>query len=316
MTDSAQCPGPVVIGGVGGSGTRLIAALLRELGFYIGDDLNSANDNLWFTLLFVRPKWFARSSDEEIFQGLHLFEKSMLGRSEMSRDDIRVLRRAATDMLFSDYLHLGRDRDILPIRRVARLWPLKRLAIFAWTAKRITTMLRSRRCGSLTYARWGWKEPNSHVYIRHLSQFFQCLKYVHVIRHGLDMAYSSNQAQVRNWGSHFGVEMPDSTEALPKASLAYWIRANEAAMTLGSQLLGDRFLVVNFDELCLAPSKRIPEFVEFLGMDATVVNMDKLCGMCAIPLSLGRHKEHDLSIFDKDAIQRVQELGFSFDDGA
>ena len=45
---------PVAIGGVGGSGTRLIAQLLMELGVYMGSDRNDANDNLWFTLLFKR----------------------------------------------------------------------------------------------------------------------------------------------------------------------------------------------------------------------------------------------------------------------
>ena len=53
--------GPVAIGGVGGSGTRLIAQLLREAGFYLGGDLNPALDNRWFTLLFKRPDWYERT---------------------------------------------------------------------------------------------------------------------------------------------------------------------------------------------------------------------------------------------------------------
>ena len=31
---------PVVVGGVGGSGTRVIAQLLKTIGFYMGSDLN------------------------------------------------------------------------------------------------------------------------------------------------------------------------------------------------------------------------------------------------------------------------------------
>ena len=38
----------VAIGGVGGSGTRLIARMLGQLGWYLGDDLNESVDNLWF----------------------------------------------------------------------------------------------------------------------------------------------------------------------------------------------------------------------------------------------------------------------------
>jgi hypothetical protein len=65
LSDSPS-PGasPVIIGGVGGSGTRLIAQMLKELGFYLGSDLNSANDNLWFTLLFKRIEILSASDEE------------------------------------------------------------------------------------------------------------------------------------------------------------------------------------------------------------------------------------------------------------
>ena len=53
---------PVAIGGVGGSGTRLIAQILHEAGFYLGDDLSYAIDNLWFTLLFRRLEILSDSS--------------------------------------------------------------------------------------------------------------------------------------------------------------------------------------------------------------------------------------------------------------
>lgn len=44
----------VVIGGVGGSGRRVGADLLRLLGYYIGDDPNEPPDNIWFTPLSKR----------------------------------------------------------------------------------------------------------------------------------------------------------------------------------------------------------------------------------------------------------------------
>ena len=53
---------PVAIGGIGGSGTRLIAQCLKELGFYLGGDLNQANDNLWFVLLFNLENVLSRTS--------------------------------------------------------------------------------------------------------------------------------------------------------------------------------------------------------------------------------------------------------------
>jgi hypothetical protein len=38
--------GPVANGGVGGSGTRVFAEILREFGLYMGNCLNNASDNL------------------------------------------------------------------------------------------------------------------------------------------------------------------------------------------------------------------------------------------------------------------------------
>ena len=46
---------PVVVGGVGGSGTRVIAQLLQSLDFDMGSDLNESLDDLSFTALFKRP---------------------------------------------------------------------------------------------------------------------------------------------------------------------------------------------------------------------------------------------------------------------
>src|SRR5947207_2715003 len=54
----AEQGGPVAVGGVGGSGTRVVAALLREAGVYLGADLNDSLDNLWFRLLFRRAQWY------------------------------------------------------------------------------------------------------------------------------------------------------------------------------------------------------------------------------------------------------------------
>jgi len=68
---------PVVVGGVGGSGTRVIARMLVNLGYYIGDDLNDALDNLWFVLLFNYLDILDVAFDE--FGGLlDLFVKAMV----------------------------------------------------------------------------------------------------------------------------------------------------------------------------------------------------------------------------------------------
>ncbi len=68
--------GPVFVGGVGGSGTRVFAQILQGLGVQLGPCLNDALDNLWFTSLLKRPEWVRRqraSAVSDIPKVLRLF---------------------------------------------------------------------------------------------------------------------------------------------------------------------------------------------------------------------------------------------------
>lgn len=296
MKNSINWSGPIAIGGGGGSGTRLVAEILIQLGFYMGSVLNFANDNLWFTLLFKRPKWFIKNAKREsqIFKGLSIFEKVMNGSFRPRGDEFVFILRAAIEMsLFGhNYLRAGRG-----------LWPLRQ----------IVAMIRSQNPDPSRYIGWGWKEPNTHMYIPYLSRHFNNLRYIHIIRHGLDMAYSRNQTQLHSWGDFFGVRVPDSPALLPHALLRYWVESNKRAIALGKELLNKRFLLLNFDELCLNPGQKISMLIDFLGLDTKCVNMDKLMRLPQFPQSAGRYKKYDLSVFDRDEIEAVREFGFTVD---
>jgi hypothetical protein len=283
---------PVAIGGVGGSGTRVVAQFLNEIGFYIGQDLNHANDNLWFTLLFKRPKWFRRVSEsnpEEILNGLKIFEKLMAGSERLSAAEFPFVAKAVARSGLSS---LG--------GAVGPLWRLHRGC---------TLVLRKSRSRS-HQSGWGWKEPNTHIYLPYLAKRFENLKYVHLIRHGVDMALSSNQLQLYNWGDLFGVRPPEDRAALPKASLQYWVAANKRAVDLGKELLGSRFLLLNFDELCRDPRHHIRAFAAFLGADPNTNQLDTLASLVKTPASTGRYRHFDLSRFSEEDIESVRRLGF------
>ena len=64
MTDSDKCP--FVIGGVGGSGTRVFADILQKAGCYIGTRLNKAKDSQVFVPLY--DKWIPRILAGDISQ--------------------------------------------------------------------------------------------------------------------------------------------------------------------------------------------------------------------------------------------------------
>jgi hypothetical protein len=193
--------GPIVVGGIGGSGTRVVAEMLALFGVNIGFDLNDASDNLWYTLLFKRPRWFYknRTDNKEINIGISLFHKLMTTRERLSLGESRFLLQAVAEMALTGHNHRGDGKG---------LWP------FASIRKMISPI----GVGEREYFGWGWKEPNSHLLISNLADYFSDFKYIHLIRHGLDMAFSHNQQQLFNWGRLFGVELPEDKSKIPSAS--------------------------------------------------------------------------------------------------
>ena len=260
MQKNGGLSSPVIIGGVGGSGTRVVAEIISHLGFYIGDDLNPAKDNLWFLLLFKRPRWFrrARHDKNKIFTGLSLLSKAMLHQSGPDWPELRFLIRAVLEISIFGHNYKGDGRG---------LWPFLR----AWN------MVVRQPKMTLNKSQWGWKEPNTHIYLEYLAAYFSNIKYIHTIRHGLDMAFSENQQQLYNWGPILGLELPKSRSDEPAASLKYWIKSNRRVLEIGEKLGDQKYLVVNFDRLCLSPKSEIPKIVSFLNIEPGAENLAALC---------------------------------------
>ena len=288
---------PVAIGGLGGSGTRVVAQILMDCGYYMGQDLNVSNDNLWFTVLLRRPLWFSSLQNaqkyDEIYQALNIFQRLMLG--------------GATLLRANDWAFINRAEDELSAtEQDGRLWTWPR----TWLEERRANMMKAEQADLNTFRGWGWKEPNTHVFLPYAVRYFEDIKYIHVIRHGLDMAYSTNHAQLYNWGHLYGVELADyDTARLPRASLLYWYRANARAFE-NQTILADRFLVLNFDQLCASPPSEIKKLLHFLELDDTEVDIDHLVSLPVTPSSTNRYKTQDLSIFTSNDLAVVQQLGF------
>lgn len=282
--------GPVVIGGVGGSGTRVVCELLQSSGVFVGCDLNQALDNLWFTLLFKRPAWLATAGAEGgagVTAGLDLFVKAMRGTEPWTATDREALRAAVEAMSVTGHDHLGSGRGAWPYGRMERMLDENRA-----------------RPGD---ARWGWKEPNSHVVLDHLAQRFPELRFVLVVRHGLDMAYSANHAQLHCWGTRYGVD-PEGPEPLPVRLLRYWSAANATAIERGTRLLGRRFTVVRYDDLCASPAREAARLLERLDLPAPGPD---LAAIPRVSDSTGRYRDKDLSVFAAADIDAVLRLGFA-----
>jgi len=146
-----------------------------------------------------------------------------------------------------------------------------------------------------------------------LSEQFSGLKFIHTIRHCVDMAFSQNQRQLRAWGNLFGIPTPNNSEEIPRVSLKFWARANKSVADLGKSLGSDRYIQIKFDTLCKNPGKIINDIISFLEIDIDPDTYQAALTLPKIPETLGRYKLHDLSQFDPEDLEIVKSFGFSLD---
>ncbi len=243
----------------------------------MGNDLNIPNDNLLFTFLFKRFEVLSITDDE--FEALlKIFIKTMFG------DQIDATELAKINHIAESH------KNVFPGR-----WIKNRLSAFAASGSTATDVKN-----------WGWKEPNTHIVIDRLQRFLPNMKYIHVVRNGLDIAHSKNQAQPGLWGQHF---LGTAYNGSPNYSLKYWCHAHRRVLAL-AESMRDRLLWVKFDDLCLEPEKGIKQILEFLNIEITCNRFETLVRLINVPQSIGRFKKYGTDIFDPADVGFVRRLGF------
>ena len=164
---------PIAIGGVGGSGTRLFAQIMYVLGVYMGGCINDTDDNLWFTLLFKR-KESLKITYKKFNTLFNIFEKAMIGDTRLTNNEKKILEKIYHENTKQNYLYSKKDA--------------------------YNSLLNVIKKNYTNYgAGWGWKEPNTYVLISELLKRYPKMKYIHVMRNGLDMAFSPNFNQLKFW---------------------------------------------------------------------------------------------------------------------
>lgn len=267
---------PVAVGGVGGSGTRLIAQLLLDLGYYLGGDLNESLDNLWFTLVFKRRE--VLDLDAAGFaEALGLFLARMTGRAPPTPRQLALAQALAQA-----------DRGEHPPD---------------WLRARADSLARAPAAPP---GPWGWKEPNTHIVIAPLAAALPGLRYIHVVRNGLDMAHSANQNQLRFWGERL---LGPGVEPSPRTALRYWHLVHRRLLERCAPL-GPRFLLLDYDRLCRAPQAGIGALAAFLGLSLAPGRLEGLVARVRPPASLGRFKQYGLQVFDPQDVAFAASLGF------
>jgi hypothetical protein len=270
---------PIAVGGVGGSGTRVVAAILQEAGLWIGGDLNEAYDNLWFTLLFKHPN-ILETSEQRFEQLTSLFLAAMRNDDAIARPHLDLLNELVAD---------GRPQHDPP-----------------WLELRAESL----RCAVATGYRaphWGWKEPNTHIVADRLAAHIPGLRYIHVGRSGLDMAYSANQNQLNLWGP---AVLGGDHAVNPRNSLRFWRWAHTRILKIGEEM-GERFLFIRFEDLCRDPARYVRLILTFAGAQTDQEAMNRAIQLVEPPASIGRYSARSLDDFDADDVAYVRRLGFS-----
>ncbi|OAN75978.1 hypothetical protein A8B82_15820 [Sulfitobacter sp. EhC04] len=268
------------IGGLGGSGTRVFAAMLRQAGVFIGDDLNGPLDNLWFTVLFKRRDWTRTPPPvSQIVTAIRLFRQAMtLGLSAgLSGPDRAMIEALQQDLLPDGTWDSG--------ARVAQ-------------AQHLLQSTASPVAGG---GPWGWKEPNTHVFLPYLDQLLPDFRYIHIVRDGLDMAFSDNTWQAQHWGDIVGVA-PDPDAPMRVRQLRYWLSANRRALTYGRARMPGRFMVIRYEDFCVDPMRYWHPITALSGGRADATPPADLVR----PTNIGRAGTHDLSVFPADLRREVK----------
>ena len=277
---AAEDAGPIVIGGLGGSGTRLVVSLLNDMGVTFRGELNESLDNLWFSLLFVRRTILLRS-DEEMDRLAWIFTNAMRQGLDMPPQLKPLLEEAG-------------DHDRSPVL------PPDLLA-------RAHESLLSAPEVPARDEHWGWKQPNSHILLPMLDRTFPEMKYVYVVRNGLDMAFSENQNQLKYfWGD---LLLEGEISPTPVNALRYWVAAHKRMQGF-RQRMGHRLHFLSFDRLCQDPEGELEALREFAGIQVSKRRLAELARQVSPPATTGRFREHDLSVFDPQDIEFVRQMGF------
>lgn len=239
MESSASSP--LVVGGTGGSATRLVTRIVRLAGRFMGSNVNAFDDAL--DLARFDWRW-----------GLDYLRARKIGEEQ------EIAERMAE------------DHDEAVRRHLAPL-------------------------GRRSAMPWGWKHPHSYLMLPFLNERYQELRFVHVVRDGRDIAFSTNQQQALHYGPLALGEHDAHAGPAAVRSAAYWAWANALAAEDGRRHLGERYLCLRFEDLCGEPEATAARLLTFAsGRVADDALVSEAVTQISPPASVGRWRSAQIDL--------------------
>ena len=153
------------------------------------------------------------------------------------------------------------------------------------------------------------KVPGSFYYLPLILKVYQDIQYIHVIRHGLDMAFSQNKNQLRNWGSLFDLDKLEDQEEVRQ--FRYWHLANKLALDTCKKLIPNNFTVVRYEDICQDSEKTINKILSFAKIQPKNELVASIMNEIRTTNRIGRYKcESSNIIFDESSLLFLKMLGY------
>ena len=275
-----MCKQILSIGALGGSGTRVVASLIQFMGYALGGQLNASMDDLIFAHLFKNPDWYIESNKNERLLRMQSFINYLTG-VEMDvdhRDEMVKALMSASNYVNADYDYVSK------------------------------VDFKNRNASIIN---WAWKEPNSHIYLDEILSYHNNIKYIHVIRHGVDMCFSRNFQQLMNWGWMFDLSSKPEEDiwALRKKQLGFWCKSTKKVLQRKEQYK-DRIYMLNYNHLCTHPREELKNLISFINSDIKDDQLDEMCKMVDSSRAVPKFTKGDLVHFDKSELSFVESMGF------
>lgn len=227
---------PIFIGGIGGSGTRSVVTVLDALGLQTAKFVNESLDFRWFAFLFKQTRFFHLHEKLPLEQNLKLFKKIMLGKS-LSQQDKKLIES--------------------PQQKPEH--PISLDYLTASIPNEIEVV----------------KEPNMLYFTEELNALFPQSKFILVIRNPLEMAISSNQQQLINWGANFGCTDVESINE----RLRFWMEVHRYAAQKLALAYPNRYLILDYNSLGSTPEKEIKCLAAFAECIFTETQISEICNL-------------------------------------
>ena len=287
---------PIVIFGTGGSGTRVVAAILKEAGCYMGGNLNRALDNLNFGFfLGGRVKWmeqyFPFEDEERVSQVETCLE---IFRKVFFKMPLTIKERGIFLNICVQYLN-GNNRKMFRRRplgeRIRRGSTLFKTVFFP-----LQETLNN-------FSSWGFKSPEAIYFVKPMMSFFPDIRIIHLVRDGRDMALSANDNPLL-YRRLFNLEASEPVSM----ALNNWLAVNGWAKKACSRTLpGSQYMIIRYEDICEKTIEAVDRILEFAGLEP--MDREMVYRIPSRNPSIGRWKENP-EMFRQMDTTLLKEFGF------